>query len=299
MNSPQKMLLSLVSQFAINEGFNPTPVQGVSCIKISVPYKPTKSVWRSCVAIVIQGAKKVVLENHVYNAGPFHYTASPIDLPTISSIPEASVEKPFLALLIDFDSVLLSKLTAELDKVSPESPEPSSKMIFVGVVDKKMIGSTIRLAELFERPNDAHILGKFLVQELFYYLLIGENGHGVRNFVRSGSDMQKVARVIYKIKEDLSEKINVTELARASNMSRSRFFQHFKKASSMSPIQYQKRLRLIEARRLMTEVNETAERAAYNVGYNSVSQFSREYSRMFGNPPIKDVIKLKKLKADL
>lgn len=294
MKSPKKNLLDLVSHFAKDEGYNPTPVKGVDCLKISTPHRPTKSVWRSCFAIIIQGTKEVVVENHVYSAREYHYTATPVDLPTVSSIPNASREKPFLALLIDFNSDALPRLTRELEKASADPTPDSPEVIFVGAANSRMIESTIRLVELFERPKDARILGPLIVQELFYYLLTSENGQALRNFLRSGSNMQRVAKALHKIKDELTEKINVSELAKVSSMSRSLFFQNFKKASSMSPIQYQKKLRLIEARRRMSELGETAEKAAFSVGYVSVSQFSREYLRMFGNSPAKDVAKLKK-----
>ena len=137
------------------------------------------------------------------------------------------------------------------------------------------------------------MLGPLVIKEILYHLLKGADGPAIRQFLRSGSKMHKISQAIYSLRSDLSEDADVTSLAKAAHMSRSAFFKHFKEATAMSPIQYQKRLRLLEARRLMIDDGEKAEGSAFKVGYNSASQFSREYSRMFGNSPLRDTVKLK------
>lgn len=136
-----------------------------------------------------------------------------------------------------------------------------------------------------------------MIKEMFYHLLKGPDGPAIRQYVRSGSTMHKISQAIYSLQSELHDDVDVAALAKAANMCRSAFFKHFKEATAMSPIQYQKRLRLLEARRLMIDEGETAEGSAFRVGYNSASQFSREYSRMFGNAPLRDAMKMKRIGA--
>ena len=136
------------------------------------------------------------------------------------------------------------------------------------------------------------VLGPLVIREILYHLLKGPDGPAIRQFVSSGRKMHRMTQVIYGLNSRFQNDVDVEALAKAANMSRSAFFKDFKEVTSMSPIQYQKRLRLLEARRLMTEEEETAEGAAFKVGYRSPSQFSREYSRMFGNPPVRDSARL-------
>jgi AraC-like DNA-binding protein len=293
MNNSKKHLLKLISDFAKIDGYHETPIKGVICIKNSQSTKREKRHWRSCFGIIVQGSKEVVLDNSVFKAREFYYTATPVDLPVISRFADATKEKPFLSILIDFNSSILSELTLELDKISKHDISIPVKPMFVGIAEEKMIEGFVRLAELFKKPDDAKILGPVIIKELFFHLLKSSNGQEIRQFVRSGSALQKIAKAIFKLKSELDQEINVPDLIKTATMSRSVFFKQFKEATSMSPIQYQKHLRLLEARRLMIEANETAEGAAFKVGYNSASQFSREYTRMFGDSPHRDVAKIK------
>lgn len=286
-------LAKIISQFAPFEGPNETPIPGVHCIKFSQTEKRTRKHWRACFGILAQGAKEVVLGSEVHLAREGHYTATPIDLPVLSRVAQASKEKPMLGILIDFNSLVVSEIASQIsDDQFLEVPPVGA--VFAGKASDAVLESTIRLAKLFHSPEDARVLGPLIVREIIYHLLKGEDGAAIRQFVRSGSKMHKVAKAIHKIQSDLSLEIDVEALAKSANLSRSAFFKHFKEATAMSPIQYQKRLRLLEARRLMMDEGETAEGSAYKVGYNSASQFSREYSRMFGKSPLRDVAKIKK-----
>jgi transcriptional regulator GlxA family with amidase domain len=157
-----------------------------------------------------------------------------------------------------------------------------------------MLEAAIRLGNVFQSAEDAPVLGPLIIKEIVYHLLKGADGPAIRQFVRSGSKMHKISQAIYTLRSELDNDVDVAALAKAANMSRSAFFKHFKAAAAMSPIQYQKRLRLLEARRLMTDDGESAESSAFKVGYHSASQFSREYSRMFGNSPLRDAMKIKR-----
>jgi transcriptional regulator GlxA family with amidase domain len=151
----------------------------------------------------------------------------------------------------------------------------------------------VRLVGLFRTPKDAAVLGALVIKEILYLLMQGPEGAAIRQFVHSGSKMHQISHAIHALESELEKEVDVPALAQTANMSRSAFFKHFKEVTAMSPIQYQKRLRLHEARRLMLETGGSAESSCFKVGYKSASQFSREYSRMFGIPPARDAAKLK------
>ena len=296
MNDLLSKLTEIINIFSPGNGIHPTPVPGVYCIKFSSSMeRRMKNRWRACLAIIAQGGKEIVLGRQVYRADDGHYTAALIELPVLSRIISASPRKPFLVLLIDLDPLALSEAAAQFNGELAGEPEPSQRALFIGKASEEMLEAAIRLAKLFHAPEDASVLGRLIVKEMFHYLLKGENGPAIRRFVRSGSKLHRIFRSIHGLRSDLSDEVDVPALAKAANMSRSAFFKHFKDVTSLSPIQYQKRLRLHEARRLMTEESESAEGSAFKVGYNSASQFSREYSRMFGNSPLRDAINVKKM----
>jgi AraC-like DNA-binding protein len=149
------------------------------------------------------------------------------------------------------------------------------------------------LTKLLDTPQDIPMLAPMIIREIYYRLLMGEQGESVRQIATSGSNMQRIAGVIQLIKSNFVQPMRVENLAEHASMSPSSFHHHFKEVTSMSPLQFQKQLRLLEARRLMLAENSDAANAAYQVGYESPSQFSREYSRMFGAPPIKDIERLR------
>lgn len=284
-------LAKAIHLFSPKEGLHESPVPGVHCVKYSKTDRRMKRHWRARFAIVAQGCKEIVLGHEVYRCDEAHYTVTPIDLPVISSIASASLEKPFLGLLIDLEPLTLSEVTAQLEKEFLKETENPQRAMFTEIANNKILEATIRLVKLFQTPEDAPVLGQLVIKEILFHLLKGAEGLAIRQFVRSGSKMHRISQVIHALSSDLSEEVDISALAKAANMSRSAFFKHFKEATAVSPIQYQKRLRLLKARRLMTEEGETAEGAAFKVGYNSASQFSREYSRMFGNSPLRDALK--------
>jgi AraC-like DNA-binding protein len=293
MNSLRDSLLNITRFFASVEGFNPTPVPRVYCLKFSHPGSFSKRRWRACLAIIAQGSKEIVLERDVYHCDEKHYTAALVDLPVVSRVTSASPQKPFLSMLIDLEPMILSETSAQLSEDHNGESEKSLRAIFIGETKDEMLESAVRLGKLFHTPEDARVIGPLVVREMVYHLLKGPDGKAIRHFVRSGSKTHTISRCIYALQSELNRDVDVPALAKAAHMSRSAFFEHFKEVTAMSPIQYQKRLRLLEARRLMVDEGESAEASAFKVGYKSTSQFSREYSRMFGKSPLRDATKLK------
>lgn len=288
-------LAQIINLFSPRDGLNESPLSGTHCIKFSRPDRHTKRYWRASLSIVAQGCKEIILGNEIYRYDDeAHYVVTPIDLPITSRVCSATPEKPFLCLKIDFDPLTVSEVAAQLENGFPKEMANPLRAVFIGKASDHMLDAAIRLGKLFQTPEDAPVLGALVIKELLYHLLKGADGPAIRQFVRSGSKMHKISQAIYSLRAKLDDEVDVAALAKAANMSRSAFFKQFKEVTAMSPIQYQKRLRLLEARRLMTDEGETAESSAFKVGYNSASQFSREYSRMFGDSPLRDVGKIKR-----
>jgi AraC-like DNA-binding protein len=284
-------LAKIIESCSPGEGLHETPVPGVFCLKFSQTDRRSKRHWRACLGILAQGCKEMVLGPEIYRFDDGCYTATPISLPVVSRIVGASPRKPFLALLIDLDPLTLSEISSQLE--IPKEPEDALRAVFTGKAGEPMLSAAVRLGNLLQTPADAPVLGPLVVKEIIYHLLTGENGSAIQQFARAGSKMHKISQAIHRIRSELEKEVDVAALAKAASMSRSAFFKHFKEMTTMSPIQYQKRLRLLEARRLMIDEGETAEGSAFKAGYRSASQFSREYSRMFGASPFRDAMKLK------
>jgi AraC-like DNA-binding protein len=245
-------------------------------------------------AILVQGKKQALLGEETYNYGASQYLVVSVDLPISGFVVEATPERPYLGFKLDLDLRQLCDLITVQTKSSAIKPEHNSvRGLFVSTADTTLLDCALRLAKLLDTPQDIPIVAPLIIQEIYYRLLMGEQGEAVRQIATSGSKMQRIAEVIQVIKTDLTRSIRVEDLADRANMSASSFHHHFKQVTSMSPLQYQKQLRLLEARRLMLAENSDATNAAYRVGYESTSQFSREYSRMFGAPPMGDIKRLR------
>ena len=286
-------IVNLLLSAAPQEGFNKTPVPGVYCIKFSKVDQFANTKWLSSVMIVAQGQKEIALESRVPEYSEAHYLASPIDLPVTSRVKAATAKKPYIGLLFKLDLDVVTEIASKMRFSNSDKIEMRTHAIFTGKADSQMLEATPRLIKLFKKPEDIPLLAPFAIKEIFYYILKGPNGKAIYEFAKAGTKFYKLSESIQKIRSDLSQEVDVSRLAEQANMSRASFFKSFKNATSMSPIQYQKRLRLIEARRLIIDERASAESAAFSVGYKSASQFSREYSRMFGKPPLKDALSSK------
>jgi AraC-like DNA-binding protein len=277
-----------------------TALAGVHCVRYSTTDRRAKRQWRACLAIVAQGCKEVVLGRRLYRCDEGRYTAAPIPLPVISRIAVAAPDRPFLGMLIDLDPIIVAEVAARIGSTLDEQDSRTPlRAFFVGDADDGMVEAAVRLAKALQTPERSRVLGPWIVRELFYFLLTGPEGPSIRQFVRTGSAMHRIANAVFTIRTNLLMPVNVGDLASAAGMSRSAFFQHFKDITAMSPVQYQKRLRLLEARRLMVDEDETAERSSFRVGYGSASQFSREHVRMFGESPRRDTSKIKRVGSGL
>jgi AraC-like DNA-binding protein len=291
MEAFRRRLAKLISGAALKEGLNECCIPGVHLIKYSAPTKWVRSRWNSSIAVVVQGEKEMVLEKSVHRYKEAHYVVTPVDLPVSSRIVGVSKSKPFLAVRIMISPEAIAELAIDMKTPKADQAVMPTHGLFTGHADADLLESSSRLLALLKRPEDAEELGRIRIKEILFHILKTANGPAIRQFITRGSKLYRITQSITRIKADLSVPINVGELAKSARMSRTSYFNSFKELTSMSPIQYQKRLRLIEARRLLLSEGETAESAAYKVGYSSVSQFSREYRRSFGDSPGRDANK--------
>lgn len=293
MTNVRNDIVKIIEESCPGDGFHGSPIPGIHCIKISETGRRTKRHWRASLFIVVQGCKEIILGHETYRNDQAHYIVTAIDLPVSSRVVSATPEQPFLCLKIDFDTLNLNEFVTQLDQDERLATDSPLRSVFMGTANESMLEAVHRLCKLFKNSEDAPVLANLVIKEILYHVLKGPDGPAIRQFVRSGSTMHKISQAIHSLIAELTFQTDVGTLAKTVNMSRSAFFKHFKEVTAMSPIQYQKRLRLLEARRLMTDEGESAEGSAFKVGYNSPSQFSREYSRMFGNSPLRDVVKIK------
>lgn len=292
-------LVRCLKKFAPVDGVHQSPVSGVQCVRVSRNGERAKRCWRASLTIVAQGCKELTFGRDAYRFDDAHYILTAVALPVTSKIIVASQDRPFLGLWLDFDPLIVRELTTSLEEKCAEEAAYPMRGVFMNQASDKVLSAALRLSELFATPEDALVLGPLVIKELYFHLLRGPHGPVIRKFLRTESKTHQISQAIHRINTELREDVDVVTLADSVNMSRSVFFKCFKEVTAMSPIQYQKRLRLLEARRLMVEDGETAEGSAYQVGYKSASQFSREYARMFGDPPLRDTLKVKQISASL
>lgn len=254
--------------------------------------KAMQSVSEPLLVIVVQGKKKVLENEETYLYGIAQYLIVSVDLPLSGCVVEATPDRPYLGFKLKLDPAQLCDIIAQSNPGIGKKENPV-KGWFISDANPPLIDCAIRLTKLLDTPQDIPFLAPMIVREIYYRLFTGEQSEAVRQIATAGSNMQRIAEVIKQIKADFTKPLRVEDLAEQANMSPSSFHRHFKAVTSMSPLQYQKQLRLLRARQMMLAENADATQAAYQVGYESTSQFSREYARMFGAPPIRDIERLR------
>lgn len=271
-----------------------TAVPGLSLFRREAPTEPISGMYEPSICMAVQGAKRVILGEDTYRYDAHHYLITSVHLPTIVQITEASSEKPYLGLRLTFDLREVSQLMVDSNLPQPR-PQQSSRGMATGEVTLQLVNAFIRLIDLLADEKDIPILAPVVQREIIYRLLVGDQGERLRQIATAGSQSQQIAKAIGWLKNNYSQAISMDDLAAQANMSTSTFHHHFRSLTALSPLQYQKQLRLQEARRLMLAERMDAANAAFQVGYESPSQFNREYSRFYGAPPLRDVTKLRQM----
>lgn len=284
-------LAAIVDRHCPAEGPCPTPIPGVVVFRGTRTDLSQCSISGSRYAMMAQGAKRLRVGDEVYDYDARQYLISAVNLPVFSQLTEASVLEPYLGFSLELDLVKLAEISTHL----PNDPEPASvdRGIAVAPQSAAIQEATLRLARLLDTPADIPVLAPLAERELLYRLLTGRLGARLRQALQHDSHSQRIVRAMSLLQARLAEPISVDEMAATASMSKSSLHFHFKSLTGMTPLQYQKQLRLQEARRLMLSEDHDAAAAAHRVGYESPSQFSREYRRLFGKPPASDVAALR------
>jgi AraC-like DNA-binding protein len=286
-------LAELIATHAPYDGVFELRVPGVSVYRLSrTSTELTHAMQHSSVCFVAQGAKSVMLGEDVHQYEASQVAVYSVDVPVAAQITRASHAEPYLNLKLDLDAQKVAELAL---KVYPHGlPQPrDSRALYVGQADAHIIDAATRLLELMAQPVDAELLAPLVVDEILIRLLRSPMGSRVAQIGHAESSVQRIAKAVARLRADFDQPVNVEELAGLVNMSVSSFHRQFKAVTSMSPLQYQKALRLQEARRLMLTATMDAGNASRRVGYASASQFSREYGRFFGTAPTRDINRLR------
>lgn len=273
-----------------------TAVPGLSLFRRTEPTEPMTGMYEPSICLIAQGAKRVKLGEDTYVYDSHHYLITSVHLPTVVQIIEASQEKPYLGLRLKFDQREISQLMAD-SHLPPPRAQQSSRGMATGESTLPLLTAFHRLIDLLGEENDIPILAPIIQREIIYRLLVGDVGARLRQIASAGSQSHQIARAIEWLKGNYSRPLRIDDLAEQARMSSSTFHHHFRSMTALSPLQFQKQLRLQEARRLMLAEHVDAATAAFQVGYESPSQFSREYNRQFGAPPLRDIASLRQMAA--
>ena len=273
-----------------------TAIPGLSLSRRDEPTQAKSHMYEPIICLIAQGAKRVMLGDDTYVFDPHHFLIASMDLPTVVQIIEASREKPYLSLRLKLDQGEISQLMVD-NNLPPPPAQYSSRGMAIGEVALPLLNAIQRLIDLLAEPKDIPILAPIIKREIFYRLLVGDQGARLRQMASAESQSHQISRAIDWLKANFTRPLHIDDLATQVNMSTSTFHHHFRALTAMSPLQYQKWLRLNEARRLMLTERLDAASAAFQVGYESPSQFSREYRRLFGDSPLRDITNLRQVAA--
>ncbi len=287
-HSRQQELIDLIARFAETDGDHATAIAGLTIHRRSTLDMPACGSYKPSLALIAQGTKQVTLADETYRYSGSDYLLTAVDLPVITRIVEAEPAIPYLSMSYQIDTGRLPGLIAQTGVTGP-LPGPTARGMAVSPVTDDLRDAAIRMLRLLDRPADIPALLPLIEQELVYRLLTGPQGARLRHMAVAESQSHQVSRACAWLKEHYALPLRIEELAHRVSMSVSSLHHHFKAITAMSPVQYQKQLRLQEARRLMLEDMLDAGSAGHQVGYESQSQFSREYARQFGAPPLRDV----------
>ncbi|WP_248928880.1 AraC family transcriptional regulator [Paenibacillus hamazuiensis] len=292
MEQALQQLALLIRRHAPSNGIHRTAVPSLTLMHAARLSEPLESVYKPSICVVAQGAKIATLGDETYRYDPSTYLAVSVELPIIGRIIEASPEIPYLSLKLSFDTDVILDIVKETKR--PDFvPAEVSRGITVNRTSPALLEAIVRLMQLLNEPEDVSVLAPLVIREILYRVLQGKQSALIHQFAIIGSHAHSIAQTIQLINRQYDRPLAIEQLAKTINMSTSAFHKHFKRVTTMSPLQYQKTVRLQEARRLMLTESVQASDAAFRVGYESPSQFSREYARMYGRPPMLDVQELR------
>ncbi len=282
---------------AMREDGTTQPLQGLHLYRRSSPLELLHGVSEPSGAVIAQGSKEVLLGENRYRYGPSQYLLATVELPTIRRVLEASKERPYLSLRLELAPTLVGEVMVEAGHAWPRGPA-DVRAISVSPLDGHLLDACVRLVRLLDAPAQARVLMPLLTREIIYRLLMGEQGGRLRHLAILGGYTPHIARAVQRLRQGFDQPLRIEQMARELGMSVSGLRQHFKAVTAMSPSQFQKQLRLQEARRLLLGEDLDAASAAYRVGYHDASHFNREYKSLFGVSPMRDMHRLREAAQD-
>lgn len=267
------------------EGVATTPIPGVFILSETAPSILQFAITKPLLALVLQGRKRVTMGSHTFDFGMGESLLVTMDVPTVSQVITASTATPYYSFVVELDAAVITELVGDMDKVEVSADLP----VRIDQIEEDVAETALRLLKLLDRPHALKMLGRQLVRELHYWMLSGRYGKSMRALGNTDSHARRIARAVEIIRAKYDQPLRIKTLADIAGMSISVFHKHFRNVTTLTPLQFQKQLRLVEARKLMLVQGAAISTAAHRVGYESVTQFTREYSRMFGQPPARSI----------
>ncbi|CAN5480061.1 AraC family transcriptional regulator [soil metagenome] len=291
----QGELAALIERFALADGSYDIAGPRCAVVRTSQPSEPVHGVFGAAVCVVAQGTKQVISGGQTLVYDALRYVVASVDLPVIGQVVEATPETPYLCFRMELDPEIIGDLLLQTGGEAALALDggPLVGAMAVSEVNPPLLDAVMRMVRLMETPRDAAVLAPLIEREILYRMLLGDQGPRLAQIARADGRMRQVRRAIGWIKQHFDQPFRIEDLASEARMSPSALHRHFKAVTALSPLQYQKQIRLQEARKLILVQRLDAGSAGHAVGYDSASQFSREYARLFGAPPLRDVARLR------
>jgi AraC-like DNA-binding protein len=264
------------------------PIPGLHLNRVSQASERLHNVSIPSFCVIAQGSKEISLGERVYCYDTDHFLLTTVALPITSCVVDASRDRPYLSLRLDLDPALVGSVMVEAGLPAPRS-QTDAKALVVSALDSDLLDATVRLVRLIDAPIQARMLAPLVTREIVFRLLMGEQGNRLRHLPLLGGHSHRIAQAVEWLRRDFDQPLRIDRIARELGMSSSGFHDHFKAITDMSPLQFQKELRLREARRLMLGEHLDASSAGFRVGYHDASHFSRDYKKHFGTSPARDI----------
>jgi AraC-like DNA-binding protein len=278
--------------YAVRDDGTAEPLRGLRLYRQSRPTERLHGVSTPSFCVIAQGSKEVYLGDDCFRYDPARYLLATVALPVVGQVVEASPEQPYLSLRLELDTSLVGSVMLEAGHL-PSRGYANAKAVDVSPLDAGLLDAVVRLVRLIDSPSEARILMSLVIREIVYRLLGGAQGNRLHYLAAPGANTTRIARAVERLRHDYDKPLRVEGLAHELGMSASGFHAQFKAVTAMSPLQFQKQIRLQEARRLMIGEDLDAASAGHRVGYDDASHFTREYKRLFGEPPMRDVQRLR------
>ncbi|RYG34044.1 AraC family transcriptional regulator [bacterium] len=281
-------------QRAMPEDGHSEPIEGLYLYRASQRSEPVVGVSEPALCVIAQGSKEIFLGPKSYRYDPDHYLLSTVELPATGQVHEASPDLPYLGLRLQLDSALVGSVMVEAGVPAPRS-QNDAKAIVVSLLDSSLLDATLRLVRLIDSPEEVRVLAPLIKREIVFRLLMGEQGKRLRHLAMLGGHSHQIARAVELLRNEFDKPLRVESIAKELGMSTSGFHHRFKSVTDMSPMQFQRQIRLQEAQRLMLGEECDAASAGFRVGYEDASHFSREYKKLFGQSPARDIQRLRSM----